>query len=392
MLLNIGIILLSGLLGSKIFQKLKLAPIIGMLIAGVIISPNLFGLVNGDISELSNTLRKIALVVILTRAGLSLDLEKLKEVGVSAMLISFLPASFEMLSVSLLAHLIFKIPYLDAAILGSVLSAVSPAIVVPRMISLINEGYGKDKHIPEIILAGSSIDDVYVMVFFTSFISLKQSGEISLLSFLNIPISITLGALMGIVIGFILSILFENINLSNSYRVILTISLSFMIMVVEDIMKAYLPFSALICIIVLAMQIRKLSFKTSKYMLDSYSRIWQVFEIFLFVLVGITVDLRVARQNLFPALLLIILALIFRMLGVYVSLIKSKLNKKEKLFTAIAYLPKATVQAAIGPIALQMGLSNGDLILSISVIAILFTASLGAILTDKTYKKLLVKG
>lgn len=391
MLTNVGLIMIAGLIGSKIFSKIKLAPILGMLLAGIVISPNLLGLVKGDIGALSKDLRQIALVVILSRAGLSLSFDRLREVGLPAILMTFLPASFEMVAITFLANKIFNLPYIDSAILGAVLAAVSPAIVVPRMIRLIEEGYGEDKKIPEIILAGSSIDDVYTIVFFTVFINLKLGGQASIGSFLNIPISIITGILFGILVGYILYIIYSNINLGRIYKAIALMGLSFFILEIEDLAKSYIAFSGLVAIISMTMTIKKLDQDLADELLDVYSSLWELFEIFLFVLVGITVDLSIIGEEIIPALLLITRGIIFRMLGVYLALLPSNLEKSEKIFSGFAYLPKATVQAAIGPVALGYGIASGKLILAISVIAILYTAPLGAILTDKTYKKLLAQ-
>lgn len=391
MLTNVGLIMIAGLIGSKLFSKIKLAPILGMLLAGIIISPNLLGLVKGDIGNLSKDLRQIALVVILSRAGLSLSFDRLREVGLPAILMTFLPASFEMVAITFLANKIFNLPYIDSAILGAVLAAVSPAIVVPRMIRLIEEGYGEDKKIPEIILAGSSIDDVYTIVFFTVFINLKLGGQAFMGSFLNIPISIITGILFGIILGYILDIIYAKINLGKIYKVIVLMGLSFFILEIENLSKGYIAFSGLVAIISMTMTIKKLDQDLADELLDVYGSLWELFEIFLFVLVGITVDLSIIGEEILPALLLITGGLIFRMLGVYLALLPSNLEKREKIFSGFAYLPKATVQAAIGPVALGYGIASGKLILAISVIAILYTAPLGAILTDKTYKKLLKK-
>ncbi|WP_276882519.1 cation:proton antiporter [Anaerococcus tetradius] len=391
MLVNLAIIMLTGLMGGKIFSKIKIAPLLGMLLAGILISPNLLGLVRGDISNLSKDLRQIALVVILTRAGLSLSFERLREVGISAVLMTFLPASFEIVAITFLANKIFNLPYLDSAILGAVLGAVSPAIVVPRMLKLIKEGYGEEKKIAEIILAGSSIDDVYTIVFFTVFINLKLGGEFSIGSFLNIPISIITGILFGILMGYLLDIFYSKIKLNKIYQAIVLMGVSFLILGLETYAKNLFAFSGLVAIIAMAMTIKKLNEQVTECMLEVYGSLWELFEILLFVLVGITVDLSIIGKEIFPALILITGGLIIRMFGVYFALLPSNLNKKEKIFSGFAYLPKATVQAAIGPVALSYGIGSGKLILAISVIAILYTAPLGAILTDKTYKRLLVR-
>ncbi|WP_394010611.1 cation:proton antiporter [Anaerococcus cruorum] len=391
MLTDIAIIFIFGIFMAYIFEKIGLAPIIGMLIAGIIISPNQLNFVSDDIINLSTDLRQIALVTILTRAGLALNFDKLKKVGRPAILLSFVPASIEMLGIIIFAKRFFPIDTIDAGIMAAVLAAVSPAIVVPRMIKLIDEGYGADKNIPQMILAGASVDDVFVIVFFSSFLALKTGGTLSAMSFLNIPISIITGILLGIVAGKILAIVFEKIKVNDIYKAMIFIGISFLMLRLQNVIEKYIALSALISIMTAGITINRKNVKLSTKLLDSYNRLWKVFELFLFVLVGISVDLAYVREAGFLAVILILIGLIFRMIGVNISLIKTNLNKNERLFTSFAYLPKATVQAAIGPVALQMGLASGNLILSVSVIAILLTAPLGAILTDKTYKKLLKK-
>lgn len=392
MLTDIAVIFILGIIFARFSENIGLAPIIGMLIAGILISPNQFGLVSENIVNLSADLRQIALVTILTRAGLSLNFDKLKKVGRPAIFLSFLPATFEMLGLIIFGKMIFKIDTIDAGILAAVLAAVSPAIVVPRMIKLMDEGYGKNKSIPEMILAGSSVDDVFVIVFFSSFLALKTGGELSAMSFINIPISIFTGILFGIIVGKILAILFNKIYINSIYKAMIFISTSFLMMKFQNLIENYIAMAALIAIMVSGMTINRKDETLTKELLSSYDRLWKVFELFLFVLVGISVDMSYVKEAGILAVLLILIGLIFRMIGVNVSLLGTNLNKDERLFTSFAYLPKATVQAAIGPVALSMGLSSGNLILSVSVIAILITAPIGAILTDKTYKKLLKKG
>lgn len=391
MLVDIGIIFILGIALAKFSEKIGLAPIIGMLIAGILISPNQLALVSENIVNLSSDLRQIALVTILSRAGLSLNFDKLKKVGRPAILLSFVPASIEMLGIIIFGKMIFKIDTIDAGILAAVLAAVSPAIVVPRMIKLMSEGYGKDKHIPEMILAGASVDDVFVIVFFSSFLALKTGGELSAMNFLNIPISIITGIILGIIIGKILGKILVKFDLDPIYKAMIFISFGFLTLRFQEIVADYLAISALISIMTAAMAINMEDERLTSDLLGSFGRLWKVFEVFLFVLVGISVDMAYVKEAGFLAVLLILIGLIFRMIGVNISLIGTNLNKDERLFTSFAYLPKATVQAAIGPVALSMGLASGNLILSVSVIAILFTAPLGAILTDNTYDKLLKK-
>lgn len=391
MLYFIGIILTFGIIFAKTFEKIGLAPILGMLFAGIIISPHQLGLVGDEISQISGDLRQIALVVILSRAGLFLDFNKLKTVGRPAILLSFLPATIEMLAITYLAPKFFGIDTIDGAILAAVLAAVSPAIVVPRMIRLIDEGYGRDKNIPEMILAGASVDDVFVIVFFTSFLALKTGGELSIQSFIIIPISIGLGIGIGVMFGKILGWVLQKIEVNSIYQALIYLSGSFLLLKTQDFMENIIPFSALISIMVVGMILNQENKELGQNLLKTYSSLWSIFEVFLFVLVGIAVDLSYVRKAGILAVFLILIGLVFRMIGVNLSLISTNLNRDEKLFTSFAYLPKATVQAAIGPVALQMGLDSGKLILSLAVIAILITAPLGAILTDKTYKTLLKK-
>lgn len=391
MLTDIAVIFLLGIVFAKVFEKMGLAPIIGMLMAGIIISPHQLNIVSDTIINLSADLRQIALVVILTRAGLSLNFDKLKKVGRPAILLSFVPASIEMLAIIFFSQNFFNIDTIDAGIMAAVLAAVSPAIVVPRMIKLINEGYGRDKNIPEMILAGASVDDVFVIVFFSSFLALKTGGKLSAMSFLNIPISIITGIFLGIIIGKIFVFIFEKININEIYKTMIFVSLSFLMLKLQSLIEPYIAMSALIAIMAAGIVINRIDSKMAKELLGTYNRLWKVFELFLFVLVGISVDLAYIKEAGLLAVLLIIIGLIFRMIGVNISLIGTNLDKNERVFTSFAYLPKATVQAAIGPVALSMGLNSGNLILSVSVIAILLTAPLGAILTDKTYKKLLKK-
>ena len=391
MLVDIGIIFILGIVLAKFSEKIGLAPIIGMLIAGILISPNQLGLVSDNIVNLSSDLRQIALVTILSRAGLSLNFDKLKKVGRPAILLSFVPASIEMLGIIFFGKMIFKIDTIDAGILGGVLAAVSPAIVVPRMIKLMNEGYGKDKHIPEMFLAGASVDDVFVIVFFSSFLALKTGGDLSFMNFLNIPISIITGIILGIIIGKILGKILVSFDLDPIYKAMIFISLGFLTLRFQEIVADYIAISALISIMTAGMTINMEDERLTSDLLGSFGRLWKVFEVFLFVLVCISVDMAYVKEAGFLAVLLILIGLIFRMIGVNISLIGTNLNKGERLFTSFAYLPKATVQAAIGPVALSMGLASGNLILSVSVIAILLTAPLGAILTDNTYDRLLKK-
>ena len=391
MLTSIAIILLLGLFVGRIFSKLRLPSLLGMIIVGIAISPHCLNIVDKSIISISGDLRQIALVIILTRAGLSLNISDLKKVGRPAILMCFVPACVEIIGTIIFAPLLLGISVLDAAIIGSVIAAVSPAVIVPRMIKLIDEGYGKEKSIPQLILAGASVDDVFVIVVFTALITLASTGKISSVSFLQIPVSICLGILLGGCVGFILTKFFKRFHMRDSVKVLIILSVSFLLLEVQNRLEGIIPVSGLLAIMSLGIFINQKYDILAKRLSVKYNKLWLCAEIFLFVLVGMAVDIKYAFSAGFVVILLVILALICRMLGVLFSLIKAKLNKKEKLFCAIAYTPKATVQAAIGTIPLAMGLSCGEMVLTVAVVSILFTAPFGAICVDNLYKKLLSK-
>ena len=389
MLLSISIITLTALLLSQLFIKLRLPGIIGMLLTGIILGPFVLDLIDSSILSLSMDLRQIALIVILIRAGLSLDLEDLKKVGRPALLLSFVPASIEMIAIIIFAPLFFGISYLDAAIMGAIIAAVSPAVVVPRMIKLMESGYGKEKKIPQLIMAGASIDDVFVIVVFTSLIQVYQGSTVSILTFLFIPISIVLGVFIGIISGIALSAFFKKFHMRDTIKVLIIFSVGFLFIVLEKTISEYLPISGLVGIMALGGTILKKHMVLAKRLVGKFEKIWVIAEIMLFVLVGAAVDITVIVDLGLFALLLIVISMVFRMMGVLIALIKTKLNQKEKLFVCVSYAPKATVQAAIGAIPLSLGIASGNLILTVAVLAILITAPFGAILMDKTYHKLL---
>lgn len=388
MLNSIAYIIIFGLVGSLIFKKLNLPPLIGMLIAGIVIGPNFLNLLDSSLLAISPSIRKVALIIILTRAGLGLDLNSLKRNGRPAFLLSFIPATFELVAIIIFAPLFFPISYLEAAILGTVLAAVSPAVIVPRMLKLKEEGY---KDIPEMILAGASIDDIYVVVLFTTFTGLAIGNDVSLLAYINIPISIILGILIGIVSALIINILFKFLKLDSILKVFIVLAFSFILVSIEDNLSSAITFSSLIAIMSIGITLSKINRPLTKELSRIYAKLWTIGEIFLFVLVGAIVNLKYAYNIGILALTLTIIGLLFRMLGTFTCLLKTKFNVKEKLFCMMAYLPKATVQASIGPLALAMGLNCGELVLSFAVLSIIFSAPLGAILIDKTYKKMLVK-
>lgn len=391
MLTSIAMILLLGLLFGWIFSKFKLPSLLGMVIVGIILSPHALNLIDESILGISGELRQIALVIILTRAGLSLDISDLKKVGRPAVLMCFVPACVEILGIVILAPILLGVTMLEAAIMGSVIAAVSPAVVVPRMIRLIEEGYGKNKSIPQLILAGASVDDVFVIVIFTVFTTLASTGEMSVTSFIQIPISIMLGIIFGGCIGMMLVLFFKKYHMRDSVKILIILSVSFLILDAENRLQGYIPVSGLLAIMSMGIIIKQKYDVLALRLSVKYNKLWLGAEVFLFVLVGATVNLRYVVSAGVSAILLILGALLFRMIGVAVSLIKTDLSKRERLFCMVAYTPKATVQAAIGAIPLSMGLECGNVVLTVAVLSILITAPFGAICVDNLYKKLLEK-
>jgi NhaP-type Na+/H+ or K+/H+ antiporter len=376
---------------GSIVQKLKLPSLLGMLITGMILSPYALNLLDDKILLVSADLRQLALVIILTRAGLSLDIQELKKVGRPAILMCFVPACFEILGIILLAPRLLNITVLDAAIMGAVVAAVSPAVIVPRMLRLMDEGYGMKNSIPSIILAGASVDDVFVIVLFTAFTSLATGVKVSLQDFVQIPVSIVVGLIIGILIGVVLSKFYQRVHLRDSAKVIIMLGISFLLIELEHRLSGILPMSGLLAIMSMAATLYKTYDSLAKRLSEKFNKLWVAAEIILFVLVGATVDLQYALSAGALSLVVIITALLFRMAGVFLCLIKTKLSKKERIFCMLAYTPKATVQAAIGAIPLAMGLACGNKVLTVAVLSILFTAPLGAFLVDKSYKILLSK-
>ncbi|MCI8426322.1 MAG: sodium:proton antiporter [Lachnospira sp.] len=389
MLMSIALILLFGLILGSLFSKIKLPSLLGMIIVGIILSPYALNLLDESILNISADIRQIALVIILTRAGLSLNLSDLKKVGRPAVLMCFIPACAELLGTILLAPILLKTTYLEAAIIGSVIAAVSPAVIVPRMIRLMEEGCGTNKNIPQLILAGASVDDVFVIVLFTAFTSLASTGNISAITFLQIPISIVLGVLVGMLLGIILTKFFQYFHMRDSVKLLIILSFSFLLIELQNRLEGIIPISGLLAIMSLGIIIKQKYDILAKRLSGKYNKLWIVAEIFLFVLVGATVDLQYALSAGISAILLVLGALLFRMFGVALSLIKTNLNRNERLFCMLAYMPKATVQAAIGSIPLSMGLACGQIVLTVAVLSILITAPLGAICVDNLYKKLL---
>ena len=397
MIQSLAFILLLGLIMAEVSKRLKLPRIVGMLFTGIVLGPFVLNLLDPKILSISAELRQIALLIILIKAGLSLDLKDLKKASRPAILLSFLPASFEILGYALLAPILLKISSVDALLMGAVLSAVSPAVVVPRMSMLMDEGYGTDKAIPQMIMAGASMDDIFVIVLFTSFLGMAMGQGVDLSQFAKIPISIVLGIAIGAVFGLIASFVFEKSFskkhlIRNSMKVIIILALSFLLVAIEGLLKEKLAISSLIAVVAMAMTIRIKSVESVSSRLSAkFAKLWIAAEVMLFVLVGTEVDIRYTLDAGLMAVVMIFAALAFRTIGVLIALAGTGLNKKEKLFTVFSYLPKATVQAAIGSVPLAMGLESGKIILSVAALAILITAPLGATAMDLTYKKFLEK-
>ena len=395
MLTSLALIFLVGLSAAAICGYLHLPRIIGMLFTGIILGPHVLGLLDDKILSISSELRQIALIIILLKAGLSLNLADLKKVGRPAVMMAFVPASFEICGYLLCAPMILGITRIESAVVGAVLAAVSPAVVVPRMVQLMENGYGTEKSIPQMILAGASCDDIFVIVLFSTFAGMAQGGTADFTQFLNIPVSIVLGILLGAAVGHLISLFFETAYakehyVRNSMKVIVVLGLSFLLMAVETWAKPYVSVSGLLAVVSMACVLKmKCPKSVSGRLSEKFGKLWIAAEVVLFVMVGAAVDIRYTATAGGAAVVMILLALIFRAAGVCVCMAGTALNKKERLFTVIAYLPKATVQAAIGSVPMAMGLSCGQIVLSVAVLAILITAPLGAIGMDVTYRRLL---
>ena len=383
----IALILILGMFMGWLCQKIKLPSLLGMLITGIVLGPYGLNLLDGSILGISADLRKIALIIILTRAGLGLDISGLKKIGRPAVLMCFVPASFELIGMILLAPKLMGLTTLEAAIMGAVLAAVSPAVVVPRMVKLMDEGYGVKEGIPQLILAGASVDDVYVIVLFSTFVGMMQGEGASVLKFVNIPISIFLGIAIGLVLGVLLAHYFKKVHIRDTSKLLIILSISFLLVVLEDKLTTAITFSSLIAIMFIGVGLQKRREVVAKRLSAKYGKLWVAAEVFLFVLVGATVNISYLGKVGAKALLVIVGALVFRMLGVFVCLLGTSLKRKERLFAMLAYTPKATVQAAIGGIPLALGFACGDTVLTVAVLAIVITAPLGAFAIDLSYKK-----
>lgn len=391
MLLSIALILLVGMSMGWLCRKMKLPGLLGMLATGIVLGPYVLDLLDPSILGISAELRKIALIIILTRAGLGLDLSGLKKIGRPAVLMCFVPASFELLGMLLLAPKLMGLSILEAAVMGAVLAAVSPAVVVPRMVKLMDEGYGVKEGIPQLILAGASVDDVYVIVLFSTFTGMMQGTGASAIRFINIPVSILLGIAIGLGIGVLLAYFFQKIHMRDTSKVLIILSISFLLVVLEDYLATPITFSALIAVMFIGIGLQRKREVVAKRLSAKYGKLWVAAEVFLFVLVGATVNIGYIGKVGIKALIVIAGALVFRMFGVLVCLLGTEIKGKERMFTMLAYTPKATVQAAIGGIPLALGFACGESVLAVSVLAIVLTAPLGAFAIDLTYKKFLKK-
>lgn len=391
MLFSLSLILILGFSLSGIFNRLKIPGLLGMIITGIILGPFALDLISADILTISSDLRKIALIVILARAGLSLDLEDLKRVGRPAILMCFIPATLEILAIMLLGPSLMGLTLAESAILGAILAAVSPAVIVPRMLYLMESGYGKKNSIPHLILAGASVDDIYVIVLFTAFLGMFQGESFDAASLGRVPVSIISGIALGIIFGFSLVRIFKILHIRDTIKVLILLSISFLFVSFEQFIEPYFPVSGLIAVMSMGATILKLYDVLAKRLMGKFSKIWVGAEILLFVLVGAAVNVTLIPKAGIFALILILGGLAGRMLGVFISLLKTSIPKKERLFCSIAYLPKATVQAAIGAIPLSMGIPSGDTILAVAVLSIMVTAPIGAFGIDLLHDKLLDK-
>ncbi len=397
MLTSLSFIFLVGLAMAAICQRIRLPRIIGMLLTGIVLGPYVLDLLDPSILSISSELRQMALIIILVKAGLSLNLADLKKVGRPAVMLSCVPASFELLGYVLFAPMILGVNRIEAAVMGAVLAAVSPAVVVPRMVKLMEIGYGTKKSIPQMILAGASCDDIFVIVLFSTFSGMAQGGSARVMDFVNIPISIVSGILLGAVAGWLLSLFFETAYakehyVRNSMKVIIVLGVSFLLMSVENWVKPYISVSGLLAVVSMACVLKLRSIKAvSARLSEKFGKLWLAAEVLLFVLVGAAVDIRYTMGAGLAAVFMIFTALIFRTIGVLICLAGTVMYWKERLFCVIAYLPKATVQAAIGSVPMAMGLPCGQIVLSVAVMAILITAPLGALGMDSTFEKLLEK-
>ncbi len=389
MLTSLALIFLLAIVFSKLSKMLKIPTLVGILIAGIVLGPSVLNLLDAKLLNISAELRKIALVIILTRAGLALDLRDLKKVGLPAILMCFIPATIEITAMVLIAPQILGISYLDAAIMGTVVAAVSPAVVVPKMIDLMERGYGTKQSIPQMIMASASVDDIFVIVLFTSFLGLAQGESFSYGRFIDVPVAVITGVIAGLLVGYLLSILFKKVQIKDALKIIIVLSAAFLLLQLESFISNYVAFSGLLAIMSTGIAIKKWTGDIAANLSAKFTELWAGAEILLFALVGAALNITYAMDAGLSAVILILLVVCFRMIGVFICLLKSNLNIKERIFCMISYSPKATVQAAIGSIPLSIGLGCGEIVLTVAVVSILVTAPLGAFGIDITHKKFL---
>ncbi|MFI3296348.1 MAG: cation:proton antiporter [bacterium] len=390
MLYSIAILFIFGALLANLFKRLGLPSLVGMLIAGILLGPSVLNLLDGQLLDVSTDLRRIALVIILLRAGLAINLSDLRKVGRPAVLMSFVPATFEMVGVIIFAPMLLGVSYLEAAIMGAVLGAVSPAVIVPKMLDMMRKGEGTKKGIPQMIMASASFDDLYLITFFSVFLSLSTGDAVTAMSFGRLPISIVMGIVIGASVGYLFNLLYKKFEARTTIKLLTILSVSFLLLTAEDYLGSKMPFSALLAIMVIGIVLLQKNATVAKSLSSQLSSLWIGAEIILFVLIGASLDLGYAVAAGANTIILILIVLCIRMIGVYMSLIKTEFTTKERLFCMLAYIPKATVQAAIGGIPLAMGLSCGNAVLTLAVISILITAPLGAFAIDWGRKKLLI--
>lgn len=389
MLVSLALIFLCGLLMGAIFSKLKLPSLLGMLLVGIILGPHVLNCLDSSILTISPDLREIALIIILAKAGLSLDINDLKKVGRPAIMMCFVPATLEIIGFLIFGPMLLHISLLEAGIMGAVMGAVSPAVIVPKMAKMMDEGWGTDKGIPQMIIAGSSADDVYVIVIFTALVSLASGGSASVMDFIQIPISIILGIALGLCVGLLLVKFFKSFHMRDSIKVLIILSVSFLFIALEDVLEGIVSVSGLLAVMSMGMAIFNRYDLLAKRISGKFSKLWIAAEIILFVLVGATVDIGYAAKAGLMVVIMLFIGLVFRLLGTYLCVIKTPLNRKERIFCLFAQIPKATVQAAIGGVPLAKGLACGNIVLTVAVVSILISAPIGAFLIDRTYKKFL---
>lgn len=389
MLVSLALIFLCGLLMGAIFSKLKLPSLLGMLLVGIILGPHVLNCLDNSILTISPDLREIALIIILAKAGLSLDINDLKKVGRPAIMMCFVPATLEIIGFLIFGPMLLHISLLEAGIMGAVMGAVSPAVIVPKMAKMMDEGWGTDKGIPQMIIAGSSADDVYVIVIFTALVSLASGGSASVMDFIQIPISIILGIALGLCVGLLLVKFFKSFHMRDSIKVLIILSVSFLFIALEDVLEGIVSVSGLLAVMSMGMAIFNRYDLLAKRISGKFSKLWIAAEIILFVLVGATVDIGYAAKAGLMVVIMLFIGLVFRLLGTYLCVIKTPLNRKERIFCLFAQIPKATVQAAIGGVPLAKGLACGNIVLTVAVVSILISAPIGAFLIDWTYKKFL---